>query len=894
MFCSPRSPLSGRAALRGSLTASALLVVAALSGCGEDESATAAAPGTAAQENKAGSTDSAAGSGAGGGWQNPNSSGGAQASDGGSSGWDAGAPPQQGDIFGDAGATEPMPADAGTADAAADAPDADTQSPDAAALCNKTEPVVLYLSADDSNSMASATVARGLILQGQYAYKPVRAYEFLNYYDFAYPAALPGHVSPSAQLAPEPEQPGTWRLQIGVRAADFDATTRRRFNIVLTVDTSSSMGWGMAGDTGLDRAKAACLGLVSALDKGDTFSLVTWGASVQVAVDGATLAGKDDGKLKAACQALKATGESPLSLGLTKAYALAKQHFGADRINRVVLISDGGANVGQKDEELIAANAKSANGSAGGTGTDDGTGIYLMGAGVGDPWNYNDKLMNAVTDAGKGAYVFLDHQDEAQKIFAQGLLRHLEVAARNVQVQVTLPPTFGIAQFYGEQVSTVKEEVEPQHLAANDAMVFHQTITSCDPTALTGKEKVQVVATWQDPQTGAAKSDSWSASFKELLAGPHDLLDKGTAVVAVTDALVAVQKLEGKAALPPLDVAAQKVAAAQKLLAGDADLQQLGQLLAIYKKTFEAGQLDAWQKGGSGAQPIASSCSCAATGTGLPNLACAVDLCDPAVLLGQTLSSPTQSNTQGTFAAVSQFGAATNDLKAQIGGSYALLATGPATGKAHSVDLGGTSAPDPFAKGGGGMLNAVEWRLHLKAPAGANGIRFRHVFFSEEYDDYVGSQFNDKFYAVLEAGSTNGGTPTVINYTDCRKPQAYSDFVCSPGMQFCNPRARYCYIAINTALSECCWLDGCPNGKAKTSIAGTGFECAASQSSDGASTGSSTGWLMTEWPIEPGEEFWLTFHVHDTGDGVFDSEVILDGLQFVGAVTPGTWPIEPM
>jgi hypothetical protein len=51
---------------------------------------------------------------------------------------------------------------------------------------------------------------------------------------------------------------------------------------------------------------------------------------------------------------------------------------------------------------------------------------------------------------------------------------------------------------------------------------------------------------------------------------------------------------------------------------------------------------------------------------------------------------------------------------------------------------------------------------------------------------------------------------------------------------------------------------------------------------------------MTEWPVEPGEEFWLTFHVHDTGDGIFDSEVILDGLQFVGAVTPGTWAIEPM
>ena len=47
--------------------------------------------------------------------------------------------------------------------------------------------------------------------------------------------------------------------------------------------------------------------------------------------------------------------------------------------------------------------------------------------------------------------------------------------------------------------------------------------------------------------------------------------------------------------------------------------------------------------------------------------------------------------------------------------------------------------------------------------------------------------------------------------------------------------------------------------------------------------------MTTEWPVEPGEEFFLTFHLHDTGDGVYDSEVIVDGLEFVGSVTPGTW-----
>lgn len=128
----------------------------------------------------------------------------------------------------------------------------------------------------------------------------------------------------------------------------------------------------------------------------------------------------------------------------------------------------------------------------------------------------------------------------------------------------------------------------------------------------------------------------------------------------------------------------------------------------------------------------------------------------------------------------------------------------------------------------------------------------------------------------------------MINYTACRNPAWYHDFVCSPGMQFCNPRQRYCYIAINTAASECCWLDGCPGGRATTDISGTGFECG-THGGDSSSTGSSTGWMVTEWPIEPREEFDLVFHVHDTGDGIYDSEVIVDGIQFFASVTPGTW-----
>ena len=854
-----------------------LFCVQALSACAGDVSTDAgdhqSEGGPSIQANK-GLGGGSADVGLGGGGAAQESGGGGSGDTGALPANDPGQPPQI-----DAGSTGGQADTAGGEDA--DGDDADAQS--TGGTCNKTDKVVMYLSADDSNSMASATVARGLIGAGQVVYKAVRTYEMLNYYAFDYPAPVPGEVSVTAQLRDLGQ--GEFGLQIGVRAPDYDQKSRRRLNVVLAVDTSSSMGWGTAGTQGIDLGRAACKALVATLEKGDRFGLLAWGDKVQTLVKPQELSGKDDGALAKACDLLKPNGTTGLSGGLLEAYKAVKAGFKAERINRVLLLSDGGANVGDTDEKVIADAAKGA----------DGQQIYLMGIGVGDAWNYNDALMNTVTDAGKGAYIFLDTITEAWSVFGSHFLRHVEVAARDVQVSLELPPTFGVEAFYGEQISTNKDEVDPQHLAANDAMIFHQSLKSCAPEVLTGAEEIKVTATWKHPETGAEKTSTFASTMDKLLAGDIKLLKKGEAVVAYAEALKDVQALSGKSAQARIDDAIAVIEGSQKSLPADADLQEIAALLQAYRKVFSDQPVNAWPTGGTGAAPLKQDCSkCASVGDSLDHMRCALDLCDDDVFISSNYTSPTKSTTANTFAAVKRFGDGKNDLKPHTNGSYAIMATGPAKGTGHSQDMGGHGLKDPYAKGHSTMHNAMEWKVKLKAPAGANGFRFRSVFFSQEYDEYVGSNFNDKFYVVIESGSTNGGKPTVINYTDCRDPKQHYDFVCSPGMQFCNPRARYCYIAINTAASECCWLNGCPNGTATTDISGTGFSCANSQGGDSDSTGSSTGWLMTEWPIEPGETFTLTFHLHDTGDGVYDSEVILDGFEFLGSVTPGTWPVDPM
>lgn len=271
-------------------------------------------------------------------------------------------------------------------------------------------------------------------------------------------------------------------------------------------------------------------------------------------------------------------------------------------------------------------------------------------------------------------------------------------------------------------------------------------------------------------------------------------------------------------------------------------------------------------------EPIECPGTC--TGQTVDAYLCALEMCfgSPTVT-NPHFYSPTGDSISSAWAAVAHYGNVTNDLAPQAGASYGLLGTGPVLGTSHSEDLsGGSWTSDPYLNDGWDTYDNVEFIVTLKAPAQAIGFSIDYVFFSEEYEEFIGSSYNDKFYILLKAPVTTGNQTKIVNYTDCSDPNDYHDFV--------DPQTgkKQCYIAINTAYSE-----PCPN--APTNIAGTGFQCGAATDA----YGSSTGWLVTRWPIEPNETFQLTFHIHDTSDGIYDSAVILDNFHWMTSpFTPGT------
>ena len=698
----------------------------------------------------------------------------------------------------------------------------------------RPEPTVRYLSADDSNSSASPVIARKMIMVGRYVQPAViRTYEFLNYYSFSYtpPADRPLRIIPQMRKL---EKDDEYSLQIALRSMDRSLNELPPLNFTLLLDVSGSMA-GEAADLALLLIRR----LVARMHAGDLLSLVSCNRRAEVLLD-FHVVGPGTGKmLDDLLDGIIVNDITDLEKGVLLAYEVAGKNYNYRFLNRVILISDGADNTGKAAVETITRYAEDS----------DRQGIYLAGIGLGS--GFNDQLMDAFTDKGRGAYLFIDSEAEIERILEKrNFIANFDLAVKNVRLKMVMPPGWQLEVFHGEQISAKAADIVPQYLAPNDQMIYHMTISRKEEVSTGGgksvrqDQKQEAAQQWAPfifeveytPLGGAKDTLRLEASVSDMLAGQRQIL-KGDAVVEFAELLKEIQTplTENKEEnLRAFDNAEANIRKINKEI-NDPELADILSLLARYRKTLEYGERFPGSRDRNSDAPDAVLGISANSSRGF---------------------SFTGSHKKKAIRALERLGQSTR-LVPQEGYRFLVLSSGPIwnPAPAGSGELSSRGRKDPMPEYMGQVkiraarkqvFDLHQVKLQLKAPYNARSFSFDFNFFSAEYPDYVNQEFNDSFYAILEASSTNGGRTTNIAFdADNSSIEVDNNYFQKP-------------------------FHPIPN-------TGTGFDYHGS-----------TGWLRTSWPIKGGELFTLTFSIHDEGDAIYDSLVVLDNFRFHNYEAVGT------
>jgi Ca-activated chloride channel family protein len=254
----------------------------------------------------------------------------------------------------------------------------------------------------------------------------VRTEEFVNYFEQDYPTPADG-LGLTIDAAVLPFRPDHRLVRVGIRSADVRADQRRDADLVLVVDCSGSMS--EAGK--METTKTALRTLAANLRPSDRVAMVCYSDTAEVTLQPTWAA--DRSRVLDAIEALRPTASTNAEAGLTAGYDLAATMraggAGEGRMTRVVLVSDGVANVGDTTAGGILERI----------GAETRYGVNLVSVGVGIS-GYNDQLLEQVADRGDGWHVYVDTTAEAERVFATGLTGSLVVTARDAKAQVQFDP----------------------------------------------------------------------------------------------------------------------------------------------------------------------------------------------------------------------------------------------------------------------------------------------------------------------------------------------------------------------------------------------------------------------------------------------------------------------
>ena len=272
--------------------------------------------------------------------------------------------------------------------------------------------------------MTTNTASMGVLLnqarQGRkISMSQVRIEEVLNYFDYS--SNVKKHEEISIDTALYEKFGNKSLLYINV---DMGGERKKSQNIVLLLDVSGSMS------SNAECTQEAIATILAKLEKGDTFSLITYSDSDKTVYDGFKITSeKDKEKIMLSVMKLLIGGCTFGSAGIETAYKTAGKNYKKDRNNEVILITDGDLNFGITEKgslkELICEKKK------------ENVFLSVIGTGL---WNYKDDKLEILAKNGNGIYTVINNLDDVEENINKRFYALTQVVAKDVKAQVEFNP----------------------------------------------------------------------------------------------------------------------------------------------------------------------------------------------------------------------------------------------------------------------------------------------------------------------------------------------------------------------------------------------------------------------------------------------------------------------
>ena len=394
----------------------------------------------------------------------------------------------------------------------------------------------------------------------------VRTEELLNYFKQDYPAPRNDAFAIQVDGAAVPFLPADTRVvRVGVQAKQVNDADRKDVSLTFVIDVSGSMEEGGK----LELVKSSLITMLDNLRSTDRVAIVAFSDTAWVVLD--PTSANQRGRIVNAINTLTPTDSTNAEAGLRLGYQVARRSFGEGRINRVILASDGVANVGPTGPDAIIGEIRE----------QAGKGIQLVTVGVGNG-TYNDQMMEQLADKGDGFYTYIDTPQQAFKVFSEKLTGTLQVVALDAKVQVQFDPAKVVAyRLLGYENRAVSDNdfrndrVDAAEFGAgHTATALYVVQLSPEADGTLGRVQLR----WKDPGSNKAKeigTDISTAVIASEFTNARPRLQQDIYVAAWAEALRGLPW----GARADLATLASRVARLGELIPGDPDVAEVVQLI---------------------------------------------------------------------------------------------------------------------------------------------------------------------------------------------------------------------------------------------------------------------------------------------------------------------------